>query len=204
MSQQEEQQAKQQSEEIKEASQAQEKQSQATETSEDDNQQEKVAQLSAKLDSLALELKNAKENELRAYAEMENLRKRTEADLEKAHKFALSGFTKDLLPVIDALEKALECIDKNDEAFANINQGVEITLKSLMSVVTKYGLEQLNPKGEQFDPNTQHAISMIDAGPEVKPNTVLDVVQKGYNLNGRNIRPAMVVVTKPQPTDVEA
>lgn len=201
---QEEQKVQQQAEEIKETVETAEETKQETSSNQQDDDVVNVADLSKKLDAMVLELKNAKDNEIRAYAEMDNLRKRTQADIEKAHKFALSSFAKDLLPVIDALEKALACIDKNDEAFANINEGVNITLKSLMSVVNKYGVEQLDPKGQTFDPNTQHAISMVDGGPDAKPNVVLDVVQKGYNLNGRNIRPAMVVVTKPQSIETEA
>lgn len=203
MSQQEDQQVQQQAEELKENAQAQETRSAEQTEQNTASDADVVSQLTSRVEALACELKKAKENELRAYAEMENLRKRTQTDVEKAHKFALSGFTKDLLPVIDALEKALDSIDGENELFANINEGVNITLKSLMSVVSKYGLEQLNPVGEVFDPNTQHAIQMVDAGPNAKPNTVLDVVQKGYNLNGRNIRPAMVVVSKPQSIETQ-
>lgn len=150
---------------------------------------------SHKLEALALELKKAKENELRAYAEMENLRKRTENEITKARQFALSGFAKELLDVVDNLERAWGSIDHANADFANIDKGVELTLKTLLKVLSNHGVEQLDPKGQPFDPNTQHAIQMVESA-EFEANTVMDVMQKGYNLNGRNIRPAMVVVSK--------
>lgn len=151
--------------------------------------------MSRKLEALALELKKAKDAELRAYAEMDNLRKRTEMELAKNRQFALTAFAKDLLDVADNLERAYGSIDHANEDFANIDKGVELTLKSLMKVLEKHGVEQLDPKGQPFDPATQHAIQMLESE-EYEANTVIDVMQKGYNLNGRNIRPAMVVVSK--------
>ena len=150
---------------------------------------------SHKLEALALELKKAKDNEVRAYAEMENLRKRTENEITKARQFALSGFAKDLLDVVDNLERAWGSIDHSNAEFSNIDKGVELTLKTLLKVLSNHGVEQLDPKGQPFDPNTQHAIQMVESS-EFEANTVMDVMQKGYNLNGRNIRPAMVVVSK--------
>ncbi len=151
--------------------------------------------MSRKLEALALELKKAKDAELRAYAEMDNLRKRTEKELDKNRQFALTAFAKDLLDVADNLERAYGSIDHANADFANIDKGVELTLKSLMKVLEKHGVEQLDPKGQPFDPATQHAIQMLESD-EYEANTVIDVMQKGYNLNGRNIRPAMVVVSK--------
>lgn len=145
--------------------------------------------------------KQMKDVELRSYAEVENMRKRAQKDVESANKYALTKFATDLLPVIDALEKALESIDSSKEEFKNVFEGINLTLKSMNAVTNRYGIEQLNPIDQPFDPNTQHAISMIDAPEGKQPNTVLTVVQKGYNLNGRNIRPAMVVVTKPAPIE---
>jgi molecular chaperone GrpE len=161
----------------------------------DENTSVSSDEQSRKLEALALELKKAKDNELRAYAEMENLRKRTENEIAKARQFALSGFAKDLLDVVDNLERAWGSIDHANEDFANIDKGVELTLKTLLKVLSNHGVEQVDPKGQPFDPNTQHAIQMIESA-EFEANTVMDVMQKGYNLNGRNIRPAMVVVSK--------
>ncbi|MBQ8706630.1 MAG: nucleotide exchange factor GrpE [Succinivibrionaceae bacterium] len=148
-----------------------------------------------KIEALAFELKKAKDNELRAYAEMDNLRRRTEKEVANAKQFALSSFAKELLDVVDNLERALGSIDHSNPDFANIDKGVELTLKTLLKVLEKNGVLQINPKGESFDPNTQHAIQMVESD-QYEANTVVDVMQKGYNLNGRNIRPAMVVVSK--------
>lgn len=145
--------------------------------------------------------KKLKEADLRTAAEVDNMRKRKDKEIDDAKKYAISKFAGDLLPVIDALEKALSTINPKDEAFKNIHEGINLTLKSMMATITKYGMEQLDPVDQPFDPNTQHAVQMIDAPEGKKPNTVLHVIQKGYNLNGRNIRPAMVIVAKPEPLD---
>ncbi|MBQ1425994.1 MAG: nucleotide exchange factor GrpE [Succinivibrionaceae bacterium] len=145
--------------------------------------------------------KKLKEADLRTAAEVDNMRKRKDKEIDDAKKYAISKFAGDLLPVIDALEKALSTINPEDEAFKNIHEGINLTLKSMMATITKYGMEQLDPVDQPFDPNTQHAVQMIDAPEGKKPNTVLHVIQKGYNLNGRNIRPAMVIVAKPEPLD---
>ena len=145
--------------------------------------------------------KKLKEADLRTAAEVDNMRKRKDKEIDDAKKYAISKFATDLLPVIDALEKALTTIDENDETFKNVHEGITLTLKNLLSVTTKYGIEEVNPIDQVFDPNTQHAIQMIDAPEGKAPNTVLQVFQKGYNLNGRNIRPAMVIVAKPENID---
>ena len=174
-----------------------------TQAPEADNAQTEDAPASAEALTLVIKdlNKKLKEADLRAAAEVENMRKRKDKEIDDAKKYAISKFAGDLLPVIDALEKALASIDPSDEAFQNVREGVNLTLKSMMATVTKYGMEQLDPIDQPFDPNTQHAIQMIDAPEGKKPNTVLQVFQKGYNLNGRNIRPAMVVVAKPAPLD---
>ena len=128
-------------------------------------------------------------------AEMENLRRRTALDVEKAHKFALEKFASELLPVLDNLERTLQVADKTNEAVKPLLEGVELTLKSMANSVAKFGVIAIDPQGQLFDPNLHQAMSMIE-NPDVAPNTVIAVMQKGYELNGRVIRPAMVMVSK--------
>lgn len=132
---------------------------------------------------------------LRAKAEMENLRRRTEQDVEKAHKFALEKFVNDLLPVIDSLDRALEVADKNNAEMAPMVEGIELTLKSMLDVVRKYGVEVVGDINVPMDPNVHQAIAMVESD-EVAPGNVLMMMQKGYTLNGRTIRAAMVSVAK--------
>ena len=132
---------------------------------------------------------------MRAKAEMENLRRRTEQDVEKAHKFALEKFVNDLLPVIDSLDRALEVADKNNPDMAPMVEGIELTLKSMLDVVRKYGVEVVSDINVPMDPNVHQAIAMVESD-EVSPGNVLMVMQKGYTLNGRTIRAAMVSVAK--------
>ena len=135
---------------------------------------------------------------LRSQAEMQNVRRRAEIDVEKAHKYALEKFVKELLPVVDSLEKAVESTAGSEDAgelVASIREGVEMTLGLLMSSLKKFNVEQLDPAGEPFDPQCHEAMSMVPA-PGAEPNSVVAVVQKGYLLNERLVRPAMVVVAK--------
>jgi len=131
---------------------------------------------------------------LRAKAEMENARRRALEEVEKARKFALDKFAGDLLAVKDSLEAALATGD--NASLESIKSGVEITLKQLAGVFEKHAIQELNPLGEKFDPNCHQAISMVDG--EGEPNTVATVLQKGYLLNERVIRPALVMVVKPK------
>lgn len=133
---------------------------------------------------------------LRAQAEVQNMRRRAEADVEKAHKFALEKFSAELLSVMDNLERALAAVpDTASEQVAGLCEGVELTLKGFLEILNKFNIQQINPVGEPFDPQLHQAITMIP-NPNVQPNTVIDVMQKGYTLHGRVIRPAMVVVAK--------
>lgn len=132
---------------------------------------------------------------LRAKAEMDNVRRRTELDIEKAHKFALEKFAGDLLPVIDNLERALELADKNNPDLAAMIEGIELTLKSLLDAVRKYGIEVVGDTHVPFNPDVHQAMSMMESA-EHQPNHVMMVMQKGYTLNGRLLRPAMVAVAK--------
>ena len=137
----------------------------------------------------------AKDAALRAQADAQNVKRRAEQDVEKARKFALERFAGDLLPVIDNLERALEAASGDDEAVKPIAEGVELTRKGLLDAMKKYNIEPVDPNGEPFDPNLHQAMSMVE-NPDVEPNSVIAVMQKGYTLNGRLIRPAMVMVSK--------
>ncbi|WP_417521020.1 nucleotide exchange factor GrpE [Marinobacter sp.] len=159
-------------------------------------QQEEVSEL----DALKEQLQDSQEQMLRLQAEMQNVRRRAEMDVQKAHKFALEKFVKELLPVADSLEKAVESTEGQEAAgglVASIRQGVEMTLSLFVSSLKKFNVEPLNPVGEPFDPQQHEAMSMVPA-PDAEPNSVVAVVQKGYLLNGRVVRPAMVMVAKAQ------
>lgn len=140
---------------------------------------------------LESELKNARETLLRAHAEMENVRRRAALDVQGAHKYGNEKFIKELLAVVDSLEKALEL---GSEHAKTLHEGIELTHSLLIKALEKYGVKVLEPLNEPFDPNLHQAMSAQSA-PDVKPNTVLMVFQKGYELNGRLIRPALVVVS---------
>lgn len=155
---------------------------------------------SADLEALQAKVQEFQEQVLRSQAEMQNVRRRAESDVEKAHKFAVEKFVKELLPVVDSLEKAVESTEGHEssgELVASIRQGVELTLEMFLSGLKKFNVERLNPVGEPFDPQYHEAMSMVPA-PNAEPNSVVAVMQKGYVLNGRVVRPAMVMVAKPQ------
>lgn len=146
-------------------------------------------------EELQRELAEARDAVLRTQAEMQNLRRRTERDVENAHKFALERFVGELLPVVDNLERGLAAFQSAHEEHTALSEGVELTLKNLLDVLRKFQVEPVDPKGQSFNPELHEAMSAVP-NPEVEPNTVIDVFQKGYQLNGRLIRPAMVVVSK--------
>ncbi len=152
----------------------------------------------AELAALRDQLAEAKEQVLRAQAETQNVRRRAQIDVEKAHKFGVEKLVRELLPVMDGLEKAIETYDGSEAATAAMKEGIEMTLSMLMKGLEKHSVEQVDPGGEPFDPAHHEAVTMIDA-PEAEPNSVINVVQKGYKLNGRLVRPAMVVVSKSSP-----
>ena len=131
---------------------------------------------------------------LRARAEIENLRRRQAAELEKAHKFALDKFVSELLAVRDSLELGRGAAQEEGVDVAKLREGTELTLKLLTDVMGKFGVEQVDPEGQPFDPGLHQAIQMQPSG-DVPPNTVVAVIQKGYTLNGRLVRPAMVMVS---------
>lgn len=143
----------------------------------------------------AAELKLAEQQDawLRAKAEGENIRRRAQEDITKASKFAVEKFADAMLPVKDSLEAALANENQSAEA---LKAGVELTLRQLVSAFEKSSLAEINPLGEKFDPHRHQAISQLDAPEGKEPNTVLTVLQKGYALHDRVIRPALVVVSK--------
>ncbi|WP_068976644.1 MULTISPECIES: nucleotide exchange factor GrpE [Aeromonas] len=158
-------------------------------------EQARIAELEVQLEAAQQASLEERERAIRAVAEMENHRRRAAQDVEKAHKFALEKFAGELLPVLDNLERAIELADKENEALKPMIEGVELTLKSMQSGVAKFGLVALDPTNQPFDPNAHQAMSMIPSA-DVAPNTVIAVMQKGYELNGRVIRPAMVMIAK--------
>ena len=143
---------------------------------------------------LEAELEAAKDAALRAHADAMNVQRRADQEIEKARKFALERFCGDLLSVVDNLERALES-SGDEQGSAALAEGVELTRKGFMDVLAKYGVETVDPQGEPFDPETAQAMSMVEQ-PDVEPNSVVAVMQKGYLLNGRLLRPAMVMVSK--------
>jgi molecular chaperone GrpE len=146
-------------------------------------------------EQLQQQVTEANDQVLRVQAEMQNVRRRVERDVENAHKYALDKFSADLLPVVDNLERALSSISADDEGQKAVAEGIELTLKSFVDVLARFKIEPVDPAGQPFDANLHQAVSMVP-NPDLEPNTVMDVFQKGYTLNGRLIRPAMVIVSK--------
>lgn len=165
-------------------------------TTEPDPRDARIAELEAQLAAVQQQQKDAV---LRARAEAENIRRRAELDVEKAHKFALEKFAGALLPVIDSLERALELADKTDPKAQAMTEGIELTLKALLDTVRKFGVEIVDETAVPFNPDVHQAMSMVESA-EMEPNHVLMVMQKGYTLNGRLLRPAMVSVSRPAAT----
>ena len=132
---------------------------------------------------------------LRTQAEMDNLRKRAERDVQNAHKFGVEKLVGELLPVMDSMEMGMAAADSEDEATAKLVEGMQMTIKMFTDALQKVGITQVDPMGEAFDPDFHQAMSMVES-PDAEPNTVITVMQKGYVLNERLVRPAMVVVAK--------
>jgi len=143
---------------------------------------------------LEADVADAQDSALRAQADAANVQRRAEQEIDKARKFALDRFVGELLPVVDNMERALSAATDSG-AEASIIEGLELTLKSFMDALKKSGVEIVDPQGEPFDPQLAQAMSMVE-NPDVEPNTVIAVMQKGYTLNGRLVRPAMVMVSK--------
>lgn len=159
--------------------------------------QDPTIALNARLQELETYIAEADKREqdivLRARAEVENIRRRSEQDVEKAHKFALEKFSKELLNVVDNLERALQTLASADDSVKGLAEGVELTHKGLVSTLTNFGVEAVGAVGDAFDPELHQAISM-QAAEGIETNHISAVLQKGYTLHGRVIRPAMVMV----------
>ena len=166
---------------------------QADENNQDLAQETEAAEQTAedKITALEAALEEAKASVLYIKAEGENIRRRAMDDIDKARKFALEKFSNELLAVKDSLDAALNVGNADVESYKN---GVELTVKQLGAVFEKFNIAEINPIGEKFDPNKHQAISMLENGGE--PNTVTQVLQKGYTLNDRVLRPALVMVAK--------
>ena len=132
---------------------------------------------------------------VRAQAELENVRRRAQRDLESAHKYALEKFLHDLLPIHDSLEMGLAAAKDDSADVAKLREGSELILKMFMDLLNKYDIEMIDPEGHLFDPEHHQAMTMLES-PDHEPNTVVSVMQKGYKLNDRLVRPAMVAVSK--------
>lgn len=162
-------------------------------------QAEAAPQSEVSIEGLMAELEQARaraaelqDQALRVSAEMQNVRRRAERDVENAHKYALEKFSTDLLPVVDSLERGLQAAG-TDESTQGVREGVELTLRILTDVLRKYGVDAVESVGQPFNPQLHEAMSMVPS-PDHAPNTVMAVLQKGYTLNGRLVRPAMVIV----------
>src|SRR5210317_73450 len=139
---------------------------------------------------------------VRAHAEIENLKRRHTQELEKAHKYALDKFVGELLTIWDSLELGLQAAQNDEADVASLREGTELTVKMFGDVMEKFNVERINPEGESFNPEFHQAMSMVPNA-EMAPNTVMAVMQKGVSLNGRLIRPAMVVVSQAIPEEAE-
>jgi len=180
----------------------QEKESQAAtspeETALTSNEETQVSAVGvAELETIRKELTAAQDRFLRAKAETENVRRRAETDVANAHRFAIERFAGELLAVRDSLDLAqnVEIEQGENDAVKKMREGLTLTLKLMDDVFAKFSISILDPKGEKFDPERHHALSMVESA-EVPPNHVVNVVQKGYLLHDRVLRPAMVMVAK--------
>lgn len=157
--------------------------------------QQRIVELEAAVIAAESKVSEQKDSVMRAIADADNARKRAQGEIDKARKFALEKFAGELLPVADNLERALQVANPEDEAIKPIVDGVELTLKSFISTIEKFGMKVIDPQGQPFNPEQHQAMSMQENA-ELPANTVLAVMQKGYEINGRLLRPAMVMVTR--------
>jgi len=157
--------------------------------------QQRIVELEAAVIAAESKLAAQKDSVMRAIADADNARKRAQGEIDKARKFALEKFAGELLPVADNLERALQVANPENEAIKPIVDGVELTLKSFLNTIEKFGMTVVDPQGQPFNPEKHQAMSMQENA-ELPPNSVLAVMQKGYEINGRLLRPAMVMVTR--------
>ncbi|MFT6732023.1 MAG: molecular chaperone GrpE [Polaribacter sp.] len=156
--------------------------------------EEQIIELNEALANAEANALSNKDAALRSKAETENIRRRTEKEVSNASKFALERFAKEILGVVDSLEKALE-LPVEDESQKAMYEGIELTYKLMVDTLKKFSIEQISPLGEHFDPALHEAMIMQESE-EHEPNSVMMVIQPGYQLNGRLIRPARVIVAK--------
>lgn len=166
------------------------------------NSNSEVTKLSEKIKKLEAELESSKEKAdknwdiaLRAKAEAENIVRRSKIDVENAHKYSVEKLARELLQVIDSLEMGLNSAKEDNESVASLKQGMELTYKLFLDTLDKFGIKLVDPTNKPFDPKQHEALSMQES-PDHKPNTVVTVVQKGFTLNDRILRPARVIVAK--------
>lgn len=172
----------------------------AVEAAEDDNladlsdEERKIIELERALEDAEAKAAENMDLALRTKAEADNIRRRSEKEVVSARKYAIEKFAEELLAVVDSLEQGLQAKAEHEESKA-MKEGMELTLKQTLSTLSRFGVEQLDPMGEVFDPQLHEAMTMVPS-PDHEKNTVMDVFQKGYSLNGRVIRPARVVVAQ--------
>lgn len=161
-----------------------------------------IADLQKRLEEAEAQAIDSQDKVLRAHAEMDNIRRRSERELENAHKYGMEKFATELLPVIDSLELGLIAASAEGADIDALREGMDLTVKMLVSAFDKFGISPVHPIDEAFDPDFHQAMTMIEH-PDKEPNTVIDVMQKGYTIKERLIRPAMVVVSKAAAKDSE-
>ena len=163
-----------------------------------------IEELKKELEEAKQKANDSWDKAVRTQAEMENLKRRTQKDLEDAHKFALTGFAKDLLPVLDSLVLGLQAATGDSEDVKKFREGSELTIKQFEALFPKFNIVAIDPLGQPFNAE-QHQAMLMQAVEGAEPNTVVNVFQKGYMLNGRLLRPAMVVVAKSaeKPSEVD-
>ena len=166
-----------------------------THNPEADSAEESDQELAVELAKAQATIKDYWDQIMRLNAEIENNRKRAQRDIENAHKFAVKSFVESLLPVTDSMELGLSATDAENVNLDSIREGMNMTLDLFLQTLEKNGIQAINPMGEKFNPEHHQAMTLQE-NDEVEPNTVLAVMQKGYLLNDRLIRPAMVVVSK--------
>ncbi|MBM2829670.1 MAG: grpE [Gammaproteobacteria bacterium] len=157
-------------------------------------EENKIEALTQEIEALKLAAAENLDKAMRALAELENVRKRTARDIENAHKYALERFIAELLPIMDSMSFGISASD-NAEDIAGLREGMDLTLKMFSTTLEKFGVKVIDPQGEKFNPDRHEAVYTQELA-DVEPGTVISVAQKGYELNGRLVRPAIVIVAK--------
>ena len=157
--------------------------------------EDRLETLEKELEAARKEAESCRDKALRAQAELQNTQKRASRDIENAHKYALEKFLGDLLPVLDSMELGIDASSGNGSDLESLREGMDLTLKKFRDTLAKAGIKVIDPQGEKFNPDLHEAVSMQESS-ESKSGTVISVMQKGYELNGRLVRPAMVIVAK--------